>query len=134
MDEYIKHANHNDEFHSVICMQYPDQYHDWKIVCLFYISIHHLKSLAKLRKKEIGKYHHEINKNIKPGHHNPAMPISNTARRNYMRLFHYSQEARYKAIKDIEEFKDSMKEDYEHAIQCYTDFKKFIISSGVRVS
>jgi len=131
MNEFVNHANHNHEFHDRICSLYSDHFYDWKITCLFYIAIHYLKALADHRGKNIGVYHYEINRNIKSGTHNPTMPISNTAYSNYMSLFHYSQTARYDGFNDINIFNELMKNDYSHALNCFDQFKKFIVSSGV---
>ena len=131
MDEFAIHANHNHAFHNMICVHHPNFYFDWKLVSLFYVAIHYLKSLALHRKKNIGEFHFEINQNIKRGTHHPTMPISDTAFKNYMTLFHYSQSARYEGVEDISLFNKLKEKDYEHAIKCFEDFKKFITSNGV---
>lgn len=128
------HANHNEEFHVAICKSHPDTYFDWKIVCLFYVAIHYLKALAKHRNKHIGEFHVHINNNIRSGPHNPAMPLQKTAYQNYMNLFHYSQTARYDGINDLNTFNVLMKGNYVHALKCFEDFKKYIISSEVNLS
>ncbi len=134
MDEFVIHANHNDAFHVAICQTFPDTYYDWKLTCLFYVAIHYLKALALKRKKSIGQTHYEINNNIRSGKHRPAMPIADTAFNNYMNLFHYSQSARYDGVEDINIFTALKKGDYEHALKCFGDFKKFIISNDVKLS
>jgi hypothetical protein len=134
MDEYVVHANYNHDFYEKICSYHPDYYFDWKIICLFYTAIHFLKALAKHRAKKIGFSHFEINSNIRRGKHNPAMPISDTAFSNYMNLFHYSQTARYDGIEDMNAFNELRKRDHDHSLQCFRDFKKFIITSGVKMN
>lgn len=133
MQEYLNQANHNEQFHQTLCNLPTNDYTDWKITCLFYIAIHYLKALAKHRNKNIGKFHFEINKNIKSGKHNPAMPISDTAWQNYMNLFHYSQDARYEGYDDPKVFKAINERNYSHALKCLSDFKKYIYSSGVPI-
>jgi hypothetical protein len=133
MDEYIRHANHNHAFYGMICRQSPDDYFDWKLITLFYIAFHYLKALARHRKKNIGEHHFQINNNIRSGAHHPNMPLSDTAYHNYMRLFHYSQDARYDEIQDLSTFKELRKRDHEHALKCFTDFRKYIISQGVNL-
>lgn len=133
MQAFLNQAKHNEDFHECLCTQFQNLYYDWKITCLFYIGIHYLKALSIKRKKNIGVHHVEINRNIKSGKHNPTMPISDTAYSNYMQLFHYSQDARYDGFEDIETFNELKKLDYEHAYKCFSDFKKFIISSGVKI-
>jgi hypothetical protein len=118
----------------MICKSHPNTYYDWKIVCLFYVAIHYLKALAKHRNKKIGDHHLHINNNIRNGPHNPTMPLQSTAYKNYMNLFHYSQTARYDGINDLVTFNSLMKSDYMHALMCFEDFKKYIISSGVKLS
>ena len=130
MDIFIKHANHNMGFHTKICSQYPDEYYDWKIICLFYIAIHYLKSLSLHRQKIIGDRHSEINVNIRK---NGRMPLAKTARDNYLKLFEFSQSARYEGIDEIEEFNRLQKTDYGFALKCFWDFEKYIISNGVKI-
>jgi hypothetical protein len=130
----VIHANHNDEFHTAICKSHPDTYYDWKIICLFYVAIHYLKALARHRHKKLGESHLHINNNIRVGPHNPTMPLQNTAYRNYMHLFHYSQTARYDGIDDLSTFNTLMKSNYLHSLKCFQDFKKYIISSGVKLT
>lgn len=126
-------ASHNKEFHDMACKHAPELYYDWKITCLFYVAIHYLKALAHKRKKDIGDHHHDINRNIKRGKHNPTMPISDTAYDNYMRLFHYSQSARYDGFENVDVFNKMKKADYAHALKCFENFEKFIISSGIKI-
>jgi hypothetical protein len=133
MNEFVIHANHNHRFYESICKDYPDHYFDWKNIALFYVAIHLLKALALHRKKDLGVHHFEINDNIRSGPHKPTMPISKTAYDNYMNLFHYSQSARYEGFKSPELFQAARKNDHEHACKCFRDFRKFIISSGVRL-
>lgn len=130
MDKFLRHANHNLGFHMKICGHYPDEYYDWKIICLFYVAIHYLKSLSLHRQKEIGERHSEINLNIRK-HSN--MPLSNTARNNYIQLFNFSQIARYEGIDEIEEFNQMQKIDYGSALKCFRDFEKYIVSNGVKI-
>ncbi|HEX9504039.1 MAG TPA: hypothetical protein VF974_07050 [Patescibacteria group bacterium] len=133
MDEFVNHANHNHIFYETICQQFPDTYFDWKLTCLFYVSVHYLKALATLRKKKIGSHHVEINRNIKRGSHNPTMPLSDTAYNNYMILFHYSQTARYDGMGNVDTFNKLREADHRHAIKCFRDFRKYIITQGVKL-
>lgn len=133
MEEYVRHANQNYAFYEKICQQWPDDYFDWKVTILFYVAFHYLKALAKHRKKEIGNHHFQINRNIRRGDHHPSMPLSDTACDNYMDLFHYSQASRYDSIPDMVVFKKARKEDYIFAQKCFTDFRKYIVSSGVKL-
>jgi hypothetical protein len=133
MQEFINQAKHNHVLHDSICEKYKETYYDWKITCLFYVAIHYLKALAKKRKKDIGSSHMEINNNIRTGTHNPSMAIQDTARQNYMNLFHYSQTARYEGFKDLKTFNILKKKDYEHSLECFNQFKKFIITNQVPI-
>lgn len=125
MEEFLNHATHNKDFHTRIEDLYSGHYFDWKIVCLFYTSIHYLKALACKRNKNIGDNHREIIRNITHG----TMQISGTARTNYVALFNYSQIARYEGIDDMDSFNLLRENDYRHAVKCFTDFEKFIHSS-----
>lgn len=130
MDKFAVHANHNMEFHTKICVQYPDHYYDWKVICLLYIAFHYLKSLSLHRRKEIGDYHREIIANIME---KGSMPLTKKARRNYMQLFYFSRVARYKGIEDFEVFNRNRKMHHEKALKSFRDFEKYIISIGTKI-
>lgn len=129
--KFLNQARHNEDFHNSLCREFEHSFFDWKITCLFYISIHYLKALAVKRNRYIGNHHAEINRNIKSGPHNPAMPISRTACNNYMQLFHHSQTARYDGFEDLATFNELKRDDYQQALQWFDAFKKFVGSSGV---
>ena len=133
MDEFAVHANHNHTFYEMVCKEHPDTFFDWKIIALFYVSFHYLQALAKHRKKNIGTHHVDINNNIRSGNPSAAMPISNTAFKNYMYLFQYSRTARYDGIVDMTVFQKLRKADHDHACKCFRDFRKYIITSGVKL-
>lgn len=133
MQEFINHAKHNEKFHELICNAENTGYYDWKVTVLFYVAIHYLKALAQFRKKSIGESHEQINNNIKNNRQGATMPLQNTARNNYMALYRYSQTSRYDGFTDADTFQQLMKRDYEDALECLSDFKKYIASSKVPV-
>lgn len=132
MNEFVIHAQHNETFHDHLCEQFPASYFDWKLTAIFYAACHYLKALAVKRNKIIGEFHVQINNNIRSGPHNPTMPLPKGAYKNYMDLFHYSQTARYDGvIPDLKTFEELRKADYQHALQCFTNFKKYMVDQGV---
>ncbi|HEY8971106.1 MAG TPA: hypothetical protein VIM64_18510 [Puia sp.] len=130
MEEHIRHAEYNYAFYEMLCQKYPDDYFDWKLVALFYTAFHYLKALARHKKINIGDRHAEINRNLMRG---GAMPVSDTAFNNYMDLFHMSQDARYTSIPDLALFRKLREKDHRHALKCFSDFRKYIISRGVKL-
>ena len=135
MKEFLNHAVHNEKFHKNLVDLSPNDYSDWKVVCLFYISVHYLKALSKHRGKDIGESHKEINYNIGNISRNgkPTMPISATAYSNYMNLFRYSQSARYDGYLNFEVFKAINDGNYTHSLKCFSDFKAFVKTSGIPI-
>src|SRR6476619_3990067 len=55
--KFLNQARHNEDFHNSLCREFEHSFFDWKITCLFYISIHYLKALAVKRNKYIGSHH-----------------------------------------------------------------------------
>lgn len=135
MVEFINHARHNENFHRELQNLSFNDYADWKIICLFYVAIHYLKALSKHRNKKIGESHKEINYNIGNNTRNgkPTMPINTTAYSNYIALYSYSQDARYEGYTDFALFKGINEGNYNHAVKCLEDFKKYISTSGIPV-
>jgi hypothetical protein len=66
MKLHVNQAAHNQHFHDVISSNFPNQFTDWKITVLFYITIHSLKALAAQRKIDIGTTHFDIELSVNP--------------------------------------------------------------------
>ena len=131
MKEFIEQAEHNQDFHDCIHDKFNTRFFDWKIISIFYIAIHYLKALASHRGIDIGGTHYEIERNVNPKRDNPKMRITETAWRNYKRLFDYSCTARYQGIADILVFETLMEKDYKECLKHLKDFKLYIEGQGV---
>lgn len=129
---YVDQANHNRRFHDCIAENFPDDYFDWRITVLFYIANHYLNALAAKTNRNIGSTHEENARQVNPKK-NGDMPISETAWKNYRRLFAYSCNARYLGIRIPADFGKVMRRDYEHCLKLLEDFRKYVSGRGVNV-
>ena len=91
MDEFLEQARQNKDFLTCIETNYPDQFFDWKVTVIFYISIHLLKSLAKQRNVEIGHTHHDIANSLNPRRNSTQIfPFPDWVWKKYSTIFQYS--------------------------------------------
>jgi hypothetical protein len=134
METHIKHAEHNKAFYDRIVDVFPDNFHDWRIIVLFYIAIHCLKALSKKLGVEIGESHSEIESSINPYRRDKAISIKPHAYNSYRNLYQYSRLARYQIVTDIETFEALKKLDYEYALRDIRGFQSYIKSKGVDIS
>lgn len=134
MQKHIDQAIHNQELYDLISHHFKGRFLDWKITILFYIAIHYLKALAKLKGiQHLGSNHTEIGDNINPKSHNPRMPLTKDAYDNYKLLYKTSRSVRYDGIKSMPFFEASIQADHKYCIDALTKFKTFIKAQGVRV-
>lgn len=134
MSRFLNQANNNLEFHNCLCENFDHKFYDWKIITLFYTSIHYLKALADTKGIDIGKTHYEIENNINPKKYKPSMGLSVGAYNEYNSLLQYSRNARYEGIDtDIDSYELIKKVDYENCLKHLDNFKKYIISKGLKI-
>jgi hypothetical protein len=131
MQQHLKQATHNQEFHDKIVDDFSEQFYDWKITVLFYVAIHYLKALAAKRNINIGETHYEIEQSVNPDRGNSTMNISRGAWREYKNLFRYSQTARYEGITDFDTFEKLKQIDHSFCLKHLDNFKKYIESQGI---
>lgn len=131
MHNHLLQSEHNEQFHLKLQEFFPSSFFDWKITVLFYCAIHYLKALAVASKADIGDTHFDIERSVNPDRTTATMRISRTAWINYKRLYHYSRNARYNGIIDLENFEELKKRDYQMCILHFNDFKKYITSRGI---
>lgn len=133
MQEHIKQAEHNEDFHNSICSYSSNRFYDWKITCVFYIAIHYLKALASKNNVNIGTSHFDIEKSVSPQKNATIMPLSKNAWNNYRFLYRYSRTARYSGFTDENTFEQLKQNDYNHCLQCLAGFKGYIKGQGVPI-
>ena len=131
MQHHLDQAYHNKKFHDCIEKEFSEQFFDWKITVLFYVSIHWLKALSEKRKVNIGETHYDIEQNVNPLRNNAKMKITQNAWREYKSLFNYSRTSRYEGITDFETFEKLKQIDYSFCLVHLENFKKYIKGQGV---
>lgn len=134
MQKFITQVKHNEDFHSSICSNNPDNFFDWKITSLFYCSYHLLQSLAAYRGVSIGDRHAAILWNINPRNHNRVMQVKNSFFTSFDRLFEYSRNARYNGFTDFDTFTELKKHDYTDALKIYDFIKSYVQEQGVSLA
>ena len=138
-----KQATHNERFHNSTCEHFPDDFYDWKITILFYVSIHYVKALANQLNINIGNDHFQIRNNIKPPdktERRPLMSFNTSAYKYYDYLYRTSQISRYNGFVDKtgifsnnEEFQAIMKEDHQKAVESLEKLKLYIKGRGLKI-
>jgi hypothetical protein len=66
MKQFVEQVKHNENFHTTLCTSFPNQFFDWKIICLFYSAYHLIQALAVLKKVSVGDRHKDILWNMNP--------------------------------------------------------------------
>ncbi len=134
IQKYLDQANHNEEFHTCLTSNYSEKFFDWKIIVLFYTSIHYLKALAAKKGIDIGKTHSEIASNCNPKRDSPKMALSTNAYNEYKKLRVYSEAARYEGIDtDIDTFEKLKEQDYKFCLEHLTKFKGHMKGYGLAI-
>jgi hypothetical protein len=123
---HIKKAKSNEKFRSELCHCFEDQFFDWKVTVCFYEAIHWLRALAHHRKKEIGRTHIDIKKNIDPKYADATMVIEAHARKAYEVLHKNSQSARYDSYLEDEDENEVYGNMFKHSEENLKQFKGFI--------
>jgi hypothetical protein len=131
MNHCIEQVKHNENFHQDLCRKFEDQYFDWKITCLFYISYHLIKSLSYHWDVEIGDRHSVILRNLNPKNPQRSMQVKKDIFEAYDTLFEYSWTSRYDGFTDFETFQMLKRSDYTDALKRYEYIKQYVISNGV---
>lgn len=136
---FIAQIKHNEDFYTHTCAHFPENYHDWKVTIIFYISIHYVKALANQLGIDIGATHGDIRKNIKPPDRTdrrPSMAFSKNAYELYDYLYVTSKTSRYVgfldrrgAIADNATFQAIMAEDHKMCLEALDRLKRYIIES-----
>lgn len=126
MQQHIDQANHNQGFHDCIGTEFPDDFYDWRITVLFYTALHYMKALAAVRKIDIGRTHHEVNKYVNPKSPECKMQIKDHAWKSYYSLKKHSETARYDGIANPKAFNEIMKSYHIICLQDLNDFKNYV--------
>ena len=134
MQRHLDQATHNENFHNCIESHFSDKFYDWKIIILFYIALHYLKSLAAKRNIDIGETHVEIEANVNPDRENAKMKITRKAWKEYKNLYRYSCTSRYEGITDFNTFEILKKKDHGYCLQHLNKFKKYIKGQGIGIN
>ena len=73
-----------------------EEFCDWKIIIIFYITYHLLKDYAKFKKTRLGYNHKEIKNNLNPNGNNPSLPLDEEHYDYYDQMYDTCQLVRYK--------------------------------------
>ena len=133
MTKHLEQVKHNENFHSSLCSSYSEHYFDWKITCLFYISLHLLKALAHHWGVDPGDRHTIILRNMNPKMPNRNFKVKSDVFYSFDRLFEYSRTARYDGFTDFNTFQQLKKADYIDALKICEYIKNYVRKNGVPV-
>ena len=133
MQRFLDQAKHNEEFLAVIDKHSPTNYFDWKITVTFYASLHYIKALSKLKKKQIGDKHKDIFKKIDANHVECEMPISADCFASYSTLFNLAHTSRYFGIVNPATYTQLMKYNFSLAKSEIIVVKKYCKSEGLLI-
>ena len=124
MQEYINKAQHNEDFHNCIHEKFPQAFHDWKTIALFYSAIHFLKALGLKKGIKIGETHEAIAMNCNPKSRSRIIEINGEIWDNYYLMYQYSRNARYQGFIEADLHHKLMAAQYG---ECKTSFRAFRI-------
>jgi uncharacterized protein (UPF0332 family) len=134
MNEFLKQAKHNKDFHECICANFQSTFFDWKITVVFYTALHYVKALASFKGIYIGKSHSEILRSINPNNKTSVvLHLSYSAWDNYKNLFQYCHSARYDGITDFDTWQSLKEADYKHCLQLLLTFESYIKSEKIPI-
>lgn len=141
---FKKQAKHNEEFHESTCQHFPNDFYDWKITTLFYVSIHYVKALANQLGVDVGGDHYSIRNNIKPPDSSGAnreMSFTKNAYGWYDYLYRTSQMSRYNgfidragALANQDIFQQIMQQEHKMCEEALDKLKRYIVENrGLKI-
>ena len=88
LEWYREQSEHNRRLYEILQAAWPDDFHDWKVIALFYSALHRINYWLVKQTGRAPKNHFRRNQQVK--HELP------TVFRNYRDLFTMSIRARYR--------------------------------------
>jgi hypothetical protein len=134
MNPFFNQAKHNQDFLECIKEKFPNDFYDWKITIIFYISIHLLKCLAHKKGVDIGHTHYDIENSLNPRRSaRQVFQFPDWAWKNYSRIFKYSKDSRYDGIPDQNIVLYAQKKNYEECEKLFKSFCSYMKSNGIEI-
>lgn len=133
MNNFYNQAKHNEAFLTSIEQSFPEEYFDWKVTVIYYISIHMLKCLAKNRGVDIGNTHQDIASSMNPRRGKQATPFPEWAWNKYEDLLRYSKYSRYDGINDMAIVLIAQKNNYKECKKIFTAFCSYMKTNGIEL-
>jgi hypothetical protein len=133
MNDFYNQAKHNLKFLEAIEASFPEDYFDWKITVLYYVSIHMLKCWAKQRGADIGRTHQEIANSLNPRRGRQVTPLPEWVWDKYSDLLRYSQSSRYDGINNAAIVLSAQKKNYQECKKLFQSFCSYMKSKGIEL-
>jgi len=131
MDFFITQIKHNEHFYDCVCVNYPDNFFDWKITIAFYIAVHYLKALATKQGVVLSSSHFDVEKQVNPDKRN-ELGLIRHAWDWYYNLYLASRSARYSGFtSDHKTYMATKEADFRHCEKCLRKFKNYMKSKGI---